>query len=325
MKPSRKYYNIAEAAEVLPYSESDLWHFIKTGQLVPDLLSPKRRYLFIVWDQNNKRLVANSTCQYYGLLRVHHSWIDSLLVRKEIILTKWATPLDASHISSFEDEYPFGDHEPPADLIWDEEACPAGGALRLMPLPKIQRSALYTVGKLLENGLEKASGGIATGDDDIGQVQMPEIFKKEYVYSYAQMGRFTIDDLCISPEMLASLEPTFNGKQDNNALVIDPDCSQPPDQSPANRPPLKRTDAMGELLWRVLSQHPDISAKECISLLEHEIDAEVPQYDLDSIVVSVDVLAVEWRDQKGREKTLKLASLANRLSTLRARMKEKPN
>lgn len=111
----RKYYSIAEAAEVLDYSEADLWHFVESGQLVPGLLSPTRKYIPVTKHLDVDEWVGHGTCFYRGMLRVHGAWIRRIVENTSVEISGPLKAVDLDAINGWTPQCPY-DQKLPAPL-----------------------------------------------------------------------------------------------------------------------------------------------------------------------------------------------------------------
>ncbi len=266
------------------------------GELDLALHTPRERFLAYVEAYEPTRTgIAHFT--YRGPIKIEHRLLEELLDKSQVRLgTDRCAILDVQQIQDWSTSCPFqgfpvGRFSGWAD--WEEDYEDWHPVYQCLFPP-------------LRMGLGSTMERITNSNPIYEETESGRIFKdlaatlpKGWAFDESTAGIFKIDDLCISAKQ------TPVPPRDLDVL--------------AQRPPLMRTDAMSELLWRVLVDHPKISAKDCLRLLQIELDADSPKYDLDLILLRADALAVEWRDSKGLEKTVTLKVLANRLSRLRSK------
>jgi hypothetical protein len=256
MSPVRKYYAVSEAAQVLPYSELDLWHFIETGQLRPDLLSPRRKFVAVLWDGERRGRVGVGVCQYHGLLRVHPSWIELLLRAGEIILNREAEPVSRGNITGWSREFPFKAHGAPEEIAgWDIEF--SEGELRppfLLPLPvpvqNWKKFALNAISHFVEKSNEL---------DPKAEIPEPRIAReakelRDYDYDYSQNGRFAREHLRLSPEVVARLEKVGDVEAAHSAPAVDSIVKRTQASVPNEK---QRESQLHKLIYRFITPKSD--------------------------------------------------------------------
>ena len=214
MTLKRDYYTIKETANLIDsYSLNDIYHFIETKKLKPTLYTPKRRYIAVTWDQENKQFIAHATCLYQGLLQTNQDVIDSLLDKGEIILSTVSKPLNPLNISHWNSRYPYTSKNPNlAFSTWhpypslNEETLKNN--LYLIPFPTERKSILSTLNEVMDN-LEKA-GHLTPNLHE--KKELSE--KHRYAYDFHENGVFSKDSLRLIQEDITTLTHKHKPRKD---------------------------------------------------------------------------------------------------------------
>ncbi len=317
----REYYSVKEAAELLPYSEPELWHSIETGQLHGDLLSPRRRYLAVLFDGERQGIVGIGTCEYKGLIRVHQSWIELLMQAGEIVLNREAEPLSRDKISGWSGDVPFSGQNFPAELAgWDREL--SEGGLRqpnLLPLPVVStswRRSVYDAVSALAEAYKKANPEReASPLYELSASRVPN----PHFYDYTPNGKFAKEDIRLSPECVERLKQPSAPAQGAGSAGSESVVGRIQAAVPAEK---QRESQLHQLFYRIMKSGEALKAQDVWNVTKHEAQSEMKDrvYDVDAILRSVDNERILWQSiyaEPGDLQSFKRSSLSPTLSKIK--------
>jgi len=316
MTLKRDYYTIEETADLIEsYSLDDLYHFIETKQIKPALYTPKRRYIGITWDRENKQFIAHTTCLYQGLLQTHQSVIDSILEKGEIILRTLSKPLSPLNISFEDSRYPYTNKEP--DLVfstWRPHTFLSDDALKenlyLIPFPIERESILSSFKKAMDSfGKEKhIPSNLLEKHPQTGVNELSE--KLRYTYSFHENGAFTKDSLRLTQKNIATL--TGNHKTTSQPVKAISKDSLPWATSK------KGGDLVNEKIEHIYRQHHT----EPTSQLWRKMETLYNEEHFDSVIDRVTPDEISWVSRKKVEKTTSYNSFEKKVSQIRVFYRE---
>ena len=298
------WYTIQEAVDKTGLPRSVVERKIMLSSIEAKLFCRKLSVMAFSYSEDG-HIVGHGHFEYFGPITVEDDFIREVMQREGVKIGKRNFDiLDAHGVDRWYAAQPFTTL-PIGDLIsWEERAFDRTdlNATRYRYLPKAKKSLraqLRTqLGALPESEISSLLSMVVE--------KLDEPNAGEWLLDFDSSQVFEISDVVISTAQIERL------------LIQEGEKAEKTVQATSQIPPMGRIDLLAEVLWRVISDRPDISAKECLSLLKSDSDAEVPVYDVESIIVSAEGLGILWTDQNHKDRSLSLKALANRLSKLRA-------
>lgn len=317
MELRRRYYTLAEAAEVAAVSVRDIEHYIETGQLVPRLYTAERPFLVLSWDADRKQWDAHGRCRYQGLLSVHKRWVESLWVQGEVILNNPVTPVEPEHIQQYVTAYPFKSAYPNLPYTsWrpQEHDQLKLAELRLLPMPvekKSLRAQLQPMMKVLNGVAEKAAivrGSSYQRTDVEGQGFSDQ---QKYVYDFESNGLFLRAGLRLDNQAVSELQQDSVVMPPSDSEVFEGDMSR--DENALLWSDSKKGGTrINEVFERLYLSKPGQPAKTYWRILRGDYGI----FDPDKIIEQVTSGEVHWFTSADKSKVMKYRTFENRISEL---------
>ncbi|MEH6348365.1 MAG: hypothetical protein V7785_24940 [Bermanella sp.] len=319
MEIKRLYYTLDQAADSLEkYNIEDLMHFIETDQIPAVIFCKGKKFAAVRKASDKIDWVAHGFCYYSGLLSVHKSWIKSLWEKGSIVLNKASYPLNRQNIQNWSKRYPYK-HESlkvgfnawhPLEL---HEIPPT--ELYLIPFAVEGVSIVGMIDKFAES-ISKPSGIMINGQP----VSEPkkEIWKSElkerdrFAYSFIENGKFTIDDLRLTSEVVERL-----GVKKSSISVGGGDSKPSKVESELNSLPWNDSQKGGarinEPLERLFRYSPNQPAKNYWRLLREEYE----QFDPDKVIEQVTNGEIHWYTRSDEPKVMAYKTFENKISNIK--------
>jgi len=301
-------YTLEEACQNTGMPLAEIRRLISQGEVSSFIYSGSRKYLIYSRSKQNQ-IIGHGHCIYRGPLSVHRNFIESLLDNQNIKLsTEGAKPIDMTGISNWNTGYPYSCTPIGKVVDWEPlELTPdVFGRALMMPFP----SEIKTISSTLRDTISGMPEENA--NSDIGKLfkAWSTINPNNVDLNYHEQSVFSAADLLIQLPGTPSQSVNFPAQDEQENTNNLPDA-----------PAGKRVSQIRRLLWSVLINNLDLSAKQIWKKLEHDWMSDDPEYDSEDILRSVEADRIIWEDRKGTERTLKLKNYENRLSDLRAVVK----
>ena len=293
------WYTLNEASKILGILRSDLIHIIESKNLTPVTFTSERPLLLLSRGEDG-HWVGQASCRYRGHLQMHPNEIQQLTDGKPVSVKSTMAILETKGVSKWNPNYPFKKSMPipplaawhPTDIHPDTVK-----SLYAIPFPRESipvNSALHR----MTNSIQK----MLAEDNPAKKYDFEPSFKEEDTrLLFDQNNLFHPEDIRIPK---SEIELYLSGSADKTTKKSN-DASD------------EKENQLHTLLSRIVNKNPQIKSKEAWSILEHDYDADEPEFDTDGIIRSITPTEIEWVSRHGNTNYLKFSSFAPTLSKIR--------
>ena len=288
------WYTLAETLELLGIRDSELRYLLQKKALAPVLYSTERSWL--LHRRGREGWTGYGLCRYRGPVLAHPDIIGKLLDGESAYIgTGGGKLLEPDNISRMAFSYPYKCELPHGPLVaWKTERASRDEIMGCLatPAPEEITPPAYLLNELVEKLKELP-----------GAPDMPSRAPvDEYKLNFTTGKPFEPSDIRIPKSEIESYQREV-------AAGIPPDKGSPK----------KRVNALHEILLALIQAHPDTPDKSLWTILQNDVEADVPVFNRAGLITEMDDLCIEWRGSKGKPQSLKFESFSPTLSRLRNR------
>ncbi|MDP4530387.1 hypothetical protein Q3O59_15255 [Alkalimonas delamerensis] len=319
MMINKEYYRLDDLKHRFDLTESDIRYLLEEGQI--PLIFKVKPLLFIVGYFRKWDFVGRCSVSYEGLTRIPDTHIQPILSGKEvrperfILLQRKRLRLKSTDYD-IEEKWP-NDYlqgwQPKSLNEMDDEVFHA------KLYPRVQTNPLWQLKKATAtalNFIDKSRSGEASAHTDEIWGDVPEsVLAPDWL-------AFKLADLCVQHETLLQL-----GIVSSSSLSSEIHQNQTePKRTKLEliSPVFKYKNQFEELLARVITAHPELSAKNVCRILDYESlqEEDSRKFDTENILLDAVENNICWRDKfrNNAERTYTHNTIGNMICTLRKKI-----
>ncbi len=306
------YYPLAEAAQNMDLSVTELKHHIENDELQA-IVYTKPRSMLLLRKNGDGDWTGYATCNYRGHYTLHKSYVQQLLDGEDIFIgTGFGKIVNRDGISALSTSYPYKLLPPrPPITVWAaielEELKPYLGNLSATPLPIEKEAATKKMDDLL-----KQFAGLIDKGDGVGSPPPSLHNGPDYVLDFKSNSEFSPPDLRVaSSEIRRFLDDKAQKAKEASLLTSMQPWGRKGDST--------RENQLHSMIERILTKIPSASPKQVWKIIEQDFNSDDPLFDVDCIIQHVSPETIEWSSRHGKDQTLRWNSLPPLLSKLKKR------
>lgn len=297
------YYTIEQAARSLECETDELEHFIFTGALKAQLYSNLK--MFVVRRKVEGRHIGTGIAKYEGLVLVRESYLRQLLQKENVVIDSWLGLMQPVNIRTWYEHHGCNEDDFMKAIgisSWEPDKLKKVSEQSVIiakPFPNERQNPFFLFSKALETFAENKGEKL--------ELAAPV---QERSYYYKEHGSFTRDNIRITHydleqfrqfqlEQNSQLEPAHV----KNQLLW---CKSK-----------RRSTRVDPVIERLFRSNPKASAKILWSMLEHDMETDEPEFDIDQTVRVIEGLALEWNNTNNNVSELMFKTFSNKISELR--------
>jgi len=307
------WYTLEEAAVFAGVPRAELLGWIGARKVAVALMSPLRRYLAFMASPEGE-LTGLGTCNYMGPLWMSESLLDEVL-RGEPVKARGNSlrPLALDAVRDWSPVNPYS-RLPIGSLVqWESRpSIPQFiGHEYFTPQPREVATSRAVISESLNQMTSNSDNpDMPKFSDALSSLLLP---KHDAILDYSVAGSWSLSELLVSGAELSGL--VGRDIVPSRAEVVLP-----------LEPPLKRVDALGKLIWRVLRIKPERKARDGWEKIKKEFECDdraTLRFDTENILVEMGSELIVWRapgENKHRE--FRWSTFEGRWSVYRALAKK---
>lgn len=298
MQSKTPSYTLAEAAQLLNITESDVHYQIEKGDITPILFTVQRSFIVFSEDERGRK-IGHCHFIYQGPLQVQEKLIQVIIKGNEGPFYGTFQILDGSRVSAYNNQYPFKNKIPNKEFVSWEPKELTGIDSKLCYAAVMPKETQQLFG-LLSETLSRMSAG---NHMDLKESQNKKA-EAPYEYNWHENGNWGIQDFRI---------PLLEIERKQKA------CTAPALVDSLRRLPKtdKKNNQLHGLIEIVFLDNPGASTHKLWSLIRKDGELDSPLYDIDGIIKATDADCIEWESSYGNYQSMKRRTFDNHISKIR--------
>ncbi|MBQ0780907.1 MAG: hypothetical protein KBT79_08895 [Thalassolituus oleivorans] len=306
-KMNGPWYLLNEAQAKLSLSRSELNYLIIEKQIQPVVYTLP--CWFLLFRHHQTGWTGFASCQYRGHLALPYHCIIHLLDGANLILgAESGTLLENNGVLAWQSQYPFKKPLPHAPLT---EWMPAErnvfelSKFAVTPYPREGYDLLNVIG----HGAT-AYKATEAGNPTLAAAHVEQLMEPTKL--------FFNDSSLFSPENLRIPASEINRYQRQQEALLSGEKT-PVESLESSK---QRENQLHALIERIISKHPDFSAKKVWKVITEDCLRDEPLYDHEDILIIVDANCIEWKSRHGKEQSLTYLSFVSVLSRIKKQVRK---
>jgi hypothetical protein len=299
-----EYCTLEEAAGISTRPQSQIQQWIEGGHVGASVYVPEQQFLVYSKDLDGG-LIGHAVCVYRGLVHAQMEVLEPMLDGERVSLDAAAlSPDQPENIRSWNTRRPFSAMPIGNISGWEPKMYESKifGLAYVTPLPEEHKSFAAQLAGIAEELPESTK----PNEFIDGLLKITSEKNGSSNLNYKTDRKYGLADLRVWYGDVAE----FMGERKESKFK--PHSRQLPEDCPQ-----ERQDQFTQLLWALLRENIEISAREAWMRIKKDANSDDPVYDTESILLHADADGAIWNDRDNQERQVNRSSFQTRLSRLK--------